>query len=438
MLLVTHNQILDLVVNESANAAYVADVETYQLYYMNRQLQKLLGILQEADWHKQPCYQVVHGLDKPCKFCAKRQLNNVGFCEWDFYSDHLQRHFTVKEKLVSYKGRKCCLAIAADVTSRENALKQLNKQLHSEKNLVACIQALNKTDENGEATSQFLKNIGEYYCAQRVCVFEIDHQGQGANTYEWCNDNIATQMERLQNIPARVVNQWQDLCHGQKAYYLDGPTKTLQEDACLLFKGHNVQTLIVSPMLWGNEIMGFVGVDNPCANTDNLMLIEAVSAFAANSINRQKLMRELRKMSYADMLTGMGNRNGYIEAVRGFEQQPPQAMGAIFADLNKLKAFNDSYGHGYGDTMIARAAGVLNTLFPGEGYRIGGDEFVILHIGGNKKMFLKKLEELQWLIAQDPELDLAIGMDWQQENVDVNRLIYNADQMMYQMKHRNL
>ena len=67
--------------------------------------------------------------------------------------------------------------------------------------------------------------------------------------------------------------------------------------------------------------------------------------------------RMLDELSSTDFLTGLKNRRGYdqmLSALRGEEM-----IGAVFCDLNSLKAVNDSQGHEAGDRLIQRFAGIL-------------------------------------------------------------------------------
>ncbi len=52
-------------------------------------------------------------------------------------------------------------------------------------------------------------------------------------------------------------------------------------------------------------------------------------------------------------------------------------------DLDGLKTINDTWGHGAGDAVLTRFAGALAESARGSDslYRVGGDEFIGLHLG---------------------------------------------------------
>ena len=77
-------------------------------------------------------------------------------------------------------------------------------------------------------------------------------------------------------------------------------------------------------------------------------------------------------------LTGLDNRNRYMELLEAGKENALKQVGGIYMDLNGLKRCNDCFGHAAGDALICRAADALNDVFPGEACRIGGDEFVVI------------------------------------------------------------
>ena len=114
-----------------------------------------------------------------------------------------------------------------------------------------------------------------------------------------------------------------------------------------------------------------------------LVAIVVVTAVTARKLTNERLttqfLREREELLYTDTLTGLLNRNHYshqaeaLSASLGF----PQAM--VVADLNNLKRTNDTYGHAAGDRLIKLLADAARAHWPtAKGYRMGGDEFLLL------------------------------------------------------------
>ena len=112
------------------------------------------------------------------------------------------------------------------------------------------------------------------------------------------------------------------------------------------------------------------------------------------------------------MLTGLFNRNRYMEDLSGWEKGTLREIGGIYMDLNGLKHCNDRFGHEAGDALIRRTADALNEVFPGEGYRIGGDEFVVLRCPIGQEDFADKVHQLREALVRHG-VDAAIGSFWQ-------------------------
>lgn len=104
--------------------------------------------------------------------------------------------------------------------------------------------------------------------------------------------------------------------------------------------------------------------------------------FIVISVRERKAVRELRerrRLSVTDDLTGLYNRRAYDSDCARIEQsgRVPD-LTLVMMDVNELKAANDTYGHGAGDELVLAAANCIETALGEYGriYRTGGDEFV--------------------------------------------------------------
>lgn len=76
-----------------------------------------------------------------------------------------------------------------------------------------------------------------------------------------------------------------------------------------------------------------------------------------------------------DELTKLLNQRAYEE----FKKNPiKDTYAVVMIDINNLKYTNDTFGHASGNSLITAVADQIKELFPDCGYRIGGDEFVIV------------------------------------------------------------
>jgi two-component system cell cycle response regulator len=95
--------------------------------------------------------------------------------------------------------------------------------------------------------------------------------------------------------------------------------------------------------------------------------------------------RVLQEASVTDELTGLLNRRGFMliaEQLVKVAARNGQNLLLFFADLNGMKAINDTLGHLVGDRALVDTAAILRRVFRTSDViaRLGGDEFVVLAV----------------------------------------------------------
>lgn len=90
-----------------------------------------------------------------------------------------------------------------------------------------------------------------------------------------------------------------------------------------------------------------------------------------------------RHAAFHDALTGLPNRNYFIDAIKHLLKRsvsdPNHKFAVLFLDLNRFKTINDSLGHMIGDRLIKNVAKRLSNI-AGENIvgRFSGDEFAVI------------------------------------------------------------
>ncbi len=103
----------------------------------------------------------------------------------------------------------------------------------------------------------------------------------------------------------------------------------------------------------------------------------------------QEYVRNLsaaRKMATVDSLTGVKNKNAYVQweekINKGIKEGTQEPFAVVVCDINNLKAVNDLYGHKEGDVCIKNACIKICKVFSHSPvFRTGGDEFVVILSG---------------------------------------------------------
>ncbi len=100
----------------------------------------------------------------------------------------------------------------------------------------------------------------------------------------------------------------------------------------------------------------------------------------ANRVMREK-DETLTYLAYYDVLTGLANRQLFIEKVdESIQENSKTPFTVIYFDIDNFKQINDSYGHNTGDIMLSTYADRLR-LFCGDSdfvAKLGGDEFAVI------------------------------------------------------------
>lgn len=106
-----------------------------------------------------------------------------------------------------------------------------------------------------------------------------------------------------------------------------------------------------------------------------LMVVHISDTIAYKAVNEE----HLKHMSETDDMTGVYNRNKYLDMIRDYYPHVPE-ISVIFWDVNGLKHTNDKLGHESGDVLIKGIASSIIRAVDNAGmiYRIGGDEFVAI------------------------------------------------------------
>ncbi|WP_103192313.1 GAF domain-containing sensor histidine kinase [Formosa algae] len=111
-----------------------------------------------------------------------------------------------------------------------------------------------------------LHQIGEFVASDRSYIFSYDFVNNTAsNTYEWCAEGIAPEIEHLQNVPMDYIPDWVE-AHKQGVPFYVEDVSLLPDDGELGLKAvlepQGIKSLITIPKFENNELIGFIGFDS--------------------------------------------------------------------------------------------------------------------------------------------------------------------------------
>jgi len=292
-----------------------------------------------------------------------------------------------------------------------------------------------------KATHDLLGVINDYFCADRSYVYELDvAHGIAVNTHEFVRDGVSAEKDNfekdnLQKVPVEIIASWLEAFERDGIYFMEDVGQVKGTELYAVMQQQNVQRLLAVPLRRETRIIGFLGVDNPREHSHDPTLLSSIQFFVTNSLEQKKVQEKLYRLSYRDTLTGLDNRNRYMELLEAGKENALKQVGGIYMDLNGLKRCNDCFGHAAGDALICRAADALNDVFPGEACRIGGDEFVVICCPVTQEKFEQQVEALRAALVRH-QVDAAIGSFWQSLVEDLPAFLREADDRMYREKER--
>lgn len=319
----------------------------------------------------------------------------------------------------------------------ETSRAQLAQKLEIATVLNRCVEKLSGSGHDlNKATHELLGVINDYFCADRSYVFELDTARDVAvNTHEFVRDGVSAEKDNLREVPMEVISSWMEAFERNGIYFMENVEQVKGAEQYNELKRQSVQSLLAVPLQREKHIIGFLGVDNPRAHSQDPTLLSSIQFFVTNSLEQKKVQEKLYRLSYQDTLTGLDNRNRYMELLEAGKGLTLEQAGGIYMDLNGLKHCNDRLGHAAGDALICRAADALNEVFPGEACRIGGDEFVVICCPVSQERFEQQVADLRAALARR-DVDAAVGSVWKPVAEDLDAFLREADDRMYREKEK--
>jgi diguanylate cyclase (GGDEF)-like protein/PAS domain S-box-containing protein len=149
-----------------------------------------------------------------------------------------------------------------------------------------------------------------------------------------------------------------------------------------------VQSLLAVPMVVRGESIGFVMVEVTIADiafdVTQIATVRSAAAILASAFSRRESEQELIRRASTDVLTGLGNRWAFLDAVTAAQRDVAEGGSPGFAvalvDVDRFAVVNDAFGHDVGDRLIGAIAARLAHSTPRRSTlcRLHGDEFLVV------------------------------------------------------------
>ncbi len=204
---------------------------------------------------------------------------------------------------------------------------------------------------------------------------------------------------------------------------------------------------------WTNEVWNrrksgevFAAIQTVSAIKDQQdQVIRYVSLFSDITALKEQ-QRQLEQIAHYDALTGLPNRvllSDRLHQAIAHAKRYNSLIAVAFFDLDGFKEVNDQHGHSTGDQLLVKLAKrAKRALRGGDSLaRLGGDEFVaVLQDLGEFEdsvpvldRLLRAISEPVYVQGTELQISASLGVTFypQEENIDADQLIRQADQAMY-------
>lgn len=232
----------------------------------------------------------------------------------------------------------------------------------------------------------------------------------------------------------------------------DDETKSAWQDAlakvqsgssteCILYRHQRMD----GTMIWLESVIS-------CFRSDDNNEPDGIVVITRDVTRQQMMKQELNALATTDELTRLFNKryfNTQLSSTLAAARANKQSVSLILLDLDRFKAYNDTYGHLAGDCALRDVAAVIPPQLIGTGglaARYGGEELVVLLPNADAEETMRIAENIRKAIAA-LKIEHAGNLPWGHVTVSSghatalpsqalseNDLITQADRALYAAK----
>lgn len=202
-----------------------------------------------------------------------------------------------------------------------------------------------------------------------------------------------------------------------------------------------IKATIAVPVVLQGQVLATLNLDSfsstEAFESESLAIAQTFAVQMAAVIYGVMSRKHLSELALTDALTGLGNRHALEETFSRLKAQSARLglpLTMIYWDMDELKILNDQHGHAAGDHALKiLAAALLGTSRQSDSaFRIGGDEFVSLHIG----MSMSEAAELIQRVRSQLHVSVSAGAIAITTLIDLPKALMLSDEAMYHDKRR--
>ncbi|GBE17706.1 sensor protein KdpD [archaeon BMS3Abin16] len=303
-----------LTVLDSLDAAvYVADMDTYEILFVNKYLSKIFG-----DVVGKICWQTLQtDQSGPCSFCTNKKLLNAdgeptGVYLWEFQNTVTGRWYEIRDRAIKWvDGRTVRLEIATDITERKRTEEEVQRRV-KELEFIRDINIALNTDVDVEKVIQMITDgmtstLG--YDASAVYLIDSDKRHLILHAYS-SDKGIVKKIEEVAginiqgfkapiikgNIISRIIETQKPVLTEDIAGVVRENTdsKLLKRLAPQIAKFSRLKSGVGAPLISSEGVIGIIGVGSTTVlSEEDAQRLTLFGNWAALAIEKAKNVRRL-------------------------------------------------------------------------------------------------------------------------------------------------
>ncbi len=163
--------------------------------------------------------------------------------------------------------------------------------------LLESVQLLDTPENYSAHISDVLRNVGEYLHADRTYIFKFN-TGTIQNTHEWCNKGVTSEIDSLQDVKMDRIERWIPYLNRRQVVMVPDIERIRLSHPLEyeVMKRQSINSYIEAPLVSGERVIGFFGVDNPPEDIVTYIgkFVLTLGYFISNAFMREREQKKRR------------------------------------------------------------------------------------------------------------------------------------------------
>ncbi len=289
-----------------------------------------------------------------------------------------------------------------------------------------CISAMLRAGSRDASLNAVLEHIGRYYRADRAYILSVNANDQSLSVpYEWNSEALHGMQKVIAGRRLRHFPLFLRHIRSDAPLYLP-PLPRGQEQPT----GGAVCQFAVFPLCRADKSQRVLFLENPRRHPAGTALLSYLVPYIEQEWDRfQKLPGKF--VSDLDRLMNIPNLRSFTSAVRSFNSDLYNSMGAVAVDIPSLTAINDEAGFACGTRLLLRLSEILTEVFGSDLlFHTKQSEFVVLSPNTIYELFTERCRRVRMLLDGLDAQQFRIGYAWSDGVFGARELVREAQMMM--------